>query len=104
MSHMPQPEEPSAALPLYCVTDREFPAWRDAQPAGVRGWLDANGFLAERGRWMLLPGADGGNAGVVIGLGKQAPTDTAGWFWLGAALSDRLPFASSSSWRTGQCW
>jgi len=94
MPHMPQPEEPSAALPLYCVTDREFPAWRDAQPAAVRGWLEASGFLAERGRWALLPGKDGASSGVVVGLGKQAPADAAGWFWLGAALSDRLPFAS----------
>jgi leucyl aminopeptidase len=91
---MPQTDEASAtALPLYCVTDTEFGACRDAQGAAARAWLDANAFHAERGRWSLLPDSTGGNSGVVVGLGKKPPADAAAWFWLGAALAGQLPFA-----------
>src|SRR5690606_22952077 len=91
---MPPDHAAAAALPLYCVTDGAFAAWRDQQGEAVRAWLHANAFQAERGRWSLLPDAGGRNTGVVVGLGRQASGDATGWFWLGAALADRLPFAS----------
>src|SRR5688572_14813682 len=90
---MPPTDEASAAaaLPLYCVTEPDFSAWLDGQAAVIRGWLSANGFQPERGRWSLLPDGKGAATGVVVGLGKHAPTDAASWFWLAAGLADRLP-------------
>ena len=55
----------------------------------MRRWLEGSAFSADRGRWLLLPGGDG-PLGVVVGTGKQ-PLDNRAWFWLGAALADRLP-------------
>jgi leucyl aminopeptidase len=95
MADMPPSEEAvAAALPLHFVTEADFGAWKDAQSAAVRAWLGANGFQPERGRSILLPETAGGSGGALVGLGKQAPADAAGWFWLGAALADRLAFAS----------
>jgi leucyl aminopeptidase len=91
MQSMSPSEASAAALPLHFVTDAQYGAWRDAQPASARSWLTATGFQPERGRWSLLPDAGGTPTGVVVGLGKQAPADAAGWFWLAAALCDRLP-------------
>jgi leucyl aminopeptidase len=79
------------ALPLHCVTESGFAAWRDAQPAPVRAWLEAGAFQPERGRWALLPDGTGRAGAVVVGLGRQAPADSLGWFWLAAGLCDRLP-------------
>src|SRR5688572_20065917 len=92
---MPPREEPGAvsALPLHCITEASFAAWQVSQPAAARSWLAGNHFQPERGRWSLLPDASGANTGVVVGLGKQEPADAAAWFWLAAALADRLPFA-----------
>src|SRR5690606_18425435 len=89
----PSTEGGAAALPLHCVIEPQFAAWRSAQKAPVRAWLDAGGFLPERGRWSLLPDEGGNPVGVVVGLGRQAPVDASGWFWLAASLSDRLPSA-----------
>jgi len=78
------------ALPLYCIAESSFPAWRDQQTATARGWLDAAAFRPERGRWLLLPAEGGGVTAAVAGMGKSVP-DEPGWFWLAAGLSDRLP-------------
>jgi leucyl aminopeptidase len=96
MHAMPPTEESGAirALPLYCVSEADLAAWRDGRPAPERNWLAGSGFQAERGKWSLLPDAAGASTGVVIGLGKQAPADASAWFWLGAALADRLPYGS----------
>jgi leucyl aminopeptidase len=93
---MPPTDEASAAaaLPLYCVTETDFSTWRDGQAEGIRAWLNASGFQPERGRWSLLPDSKGAATGVVVGLGKSAPAYAAGWFWLAAALADRLPSGS----------
>jgi leucyl aminopeptidase len=87
----PTVDASAAALPLHCVTESQFAAWRDAQKPFVRAWLEATAFQPERGRWALLPDEAGGASGVVVGLGRQLPADTPAWFWLGASLSDRLP-------------
>jgi leucyl aminopeptidase len=78
-------------LPLHCVAEPDFPAWRARQAAPVRAWLDATAFLPERGRWSLLP-SPAGAEGVVVGLGKSPP-DLLAWHWLAAGLADRLPAA-----------
>jgi len=79
-------------LPLHCIAEPDYPAWRNQQPLNVRNWLDAAAFQPERGRWSLLPAADGAAAGAVAGTGKQRP-DSSSWFWLAATLGERLPAA-----------
>jgi leucyl aminopeptidase len=87
-----EPTISSAAptLPLYCIAESSFPAWREQQTATARCWLDATAFQPDRGRWLLLPAQGGGVSAAVAGMGKAVP-DEAGWFWLAAGLSDRLP-------------
>jgi leucyl aminopeptidase len=95
MLGMPPPVEAStSALPLHCVTEASFGAWRDAQTSEVRAWLEANAYQPDRNRWTLIPAGSGSAAGVVVGLGRSAPSSAHGWFWLAAALADRLPHAS----------
>jgi leucyl aminopeptidase len=83
----------AAPLPVHCVSEADHAAWLAAQTPRVRAWLAASDFRPERGRWALLPDELGGQAGVIAGLGKN-PLDAQGWFWLGAGLADRLPYAS----------
>jgi leucyl aminopeptidase len=78
-----------SSLPLHCVSAGEYPGWRARQSRVVQGWLDGNAYAPDRGRWLLLP-ADEGTSGVVVGTGKE-PLDDRSWFWLAAALADRLP-------------
>src|SRR5690606_35347948 len=87
-------EASAAALPLHCVTESQFAAWRDAQKEPVRAGLDATDFQPEKGSWSLLPEGQGEPTGVVVGLDRQAPGDAGAWFWLAAGLADRLPSAS----------
>ena len=58
------------ARPLYLLDRAGYPAWRDAQPAAVAGWLRAQPFDAAPGSAMLLPGSDG-IAGAVLGVGDR---------------------------------
>lgn len=63
--------------------------WLDEQPPSLQKWLQSSAFAPDRGRWIVLPGGAGA-AGVLVGTGRETP-DSRGWFWLGAALADRLP-------------
>jgi leucyl aminopeptidase len=74
---------------LHCVSAGQYPVWCGQQAPSVRQWLESSAFSPDRGRWLLLPAGDG-PAGVLVGTGKE-PLDNRAWFWLGAALSDRLP-------------
>jgi leucyl aminopeptidase len=84
------PPDSGAPVPLHCIAEGEYSAWRDGQPAATRQWLAQNGYVPERGRWLMLPAADGANVAVIVGLGGTA-ADAQTAFWLGAALADRLP-------------
>ena len=60
-------EKPQAALPVYLVGKdglKDLPL----APAAM-GWATANGFSAEAGRTLLLPGEDGAVAGALFGIG-----------------------------------
>ena len=57
-----------AALPLHVVAKAGFPAWRDAQPAPVQAWLDAQHFDGSAGGAQSWADADGRLSGAVIGV------------------------------------
>nr|WP_295381665.1 leucyl aminopeptidase family protein [Pseudoxanthomonas sp.] len=61
-------QDASQARPLHIVERGRWESWRDAQPAAVRAWLEAQNYTAAPGTLALRPGADG-LAGAVIGVG-----------------------------------
>jgi len=77
-------------LPLWAVTEDAWEGWLAAQPQPVRTWLTATGFKPEAGKHRLLPDADGGLAGAVLGLGEKAD------LWCFGRLAKALPEAT---WR-----
>jgi leucyl aminopeptidase len=81
---------PAGTLPLHCISDGQYPAWRDGQSEPLRKWLDILGFRPTRGHWTVLPDAAGQANGVLVGTGPD-PLDARAVFWLGAALADQLP-------------
>jgi leucyl aminopeptidase len=79
----------AASLPLWLLSDTELPQWLTEQSADVAGWVRANAFQAERHRVLALPGAGGGIAGAVAGLGSLGSTADLK-LWHTAGLADRL--------------
>jgi leucyl aminopeptidase len=79
----------AGALPLWLVTDGTLQGWLAEQGAEVANWVRANGFLAEKQRVLMLPGASGHPAGAVVGLGSL-PSLSDLKLWHAAGLSDRL--------------
>jgi leucyl aminopeptidase len=79
-----------APLPLLCIGEEQFAAWRNAQPAATRGFIERSGFAPERGRLLLVPDAQGHPACLLAGTGP-ALKDALGTFWFAAGLADRLP-------------
>ena len=59
----------AGALPLHIVGRIDFAAWRDTQPATTAAWVAAQGFDGSAGTALSLPGADGGIAAAVLGVG-----------------------------------
>ena len=59
----------ATALPLHLVRRDTLAAWRGAQPAAVGTWLEAHAFDGAAGTMLPLPGADGGIAGALLGIG-----------------------------------
>ena len=56
------------ALPLVVLDRASFPGWRERQSAPVQAWLDAQGFVASGGSFLLVPNADGTPAFVAVGV------------------------------------
>ena len=79
----------AASLPLWLVSDTQFPQWLADQPADVAGWVRANGFQAEKQRVLALPAPGGRLAGAVVGLGSLASHADLK-LWHAAGLVDRL--------------
>ncbi|KLJ02440.1 leucyl aminopeptidase family protein [Luteimonas sp. FCS-9] len=63
------------ARPLHIVSRADYAAWREGQPAAIRGWLDAQTFDAGPGTLVLLPGDDG-LGGAAIGIGDARDPDS----------------------------
>jgi leucyl aminopeptidase len=76
--------------PLWLLTESDLPHWLSEQPAPVASWVRSHGFQAERHRVLAYPGADGGIAGAVAGLGSLRSVGELK-VWHAAGLSDRLP-------------
>lgn len=71
---MPDPSTPNplTECPLWLVTEREAATWTERLSTGgpaAAAWAASHGFRGERGRVVVLPAADGGLAGVAVGLG-----------------------------------
>lgn len=58
------------AIPLYAVTTASLKSFLAARPKREAEFLRTGGFAARDGDLRLLPGASGGVAGAVLGLGK----------------------------------
>jgi len=61
----------SNARPLHLVNAANYRNWREAQPAPVQHWLDAQNFNAAPGTVALLPDGNG-LAAAVLGTGDDA--------------------------------
>ncbi|MGV8932201.1 MAG: leucyl aminopeptidase family protein [Luteimonas sp.] len=55
--------------PLHVLNRDGLDAWRARQPQAVVDWMQAHGCDASPGSMLSLPGADGGLAGAVLGVG-----------------------------------
>jgi leucyl aminopeptidase len=76
------------AIPIWFVTAETYPELRGRLEAGARTFADAAGFEPKAGRHLLLPGGNGGLAGVLFGLeGKSEAKDQ----FLPGRLSGLLP-------------
>lgn len=78
-------EADGTATDLIALRKSELAGWLDSQPEGVRRWVDHSGFKAEAGSVCLLPGENGGLAGVLAGL----PDDDDPWAF--AHFPSKLP-------------
>lgn len=78
---LPQAE----AIPLYLRSAAQWPDLPDGLTSLQQQWVAATGFEAGPGRVLLLPGADGALAGVLVGIDAQQP------LWQLAALPALLP-------------
>lgn len=76
---------PQAAIPLYLRSPAQGPALPDGLTPLQQQWVAATGFAARAGSVLLLPGADGALAGVLVGIDAQQP------LWQLAALPSLLP-------------
>jgi leucyl aminopeptidase len=80
----------AGSRPLWLLTESELPRWLGEQPPEIASWVRAHAFQAERHRVLTYPGAQGGIAGAVVGLGSLRSVDDLK-LWHSAGLADRLP-------------
>lgn len=78
-------DSPTNATPLVAVDRERFAAIADALGAHVRRWCAAQDFAGEAGRFVALPGADGGIAAVLAGCNPADGVFALAW------LPQRLP-------------
>ena len=66
---VPTPDE--APTPIETVSPETFAPWRGEQSDRIRSWLDASGYVAEAGRWLMLPAEDGSAAALLLCVGDD---------------------------------
>ncbi|HUK09668.1 MAG TPA: leucyl aminopeptidase family protein [Stellaceae bacterium] len=76
------------AVPLTLVTPETVASTLSTLPEAQRQWAGANGFRAEAGSLMVLPGSTGAIAGVLVGWNPSEP------IWAVGGLSEALPAGS----------
>ncbi|MBL8643637.1 MAG: leucyl aminopeptidase family protein [Rhodospirillaceae bacterium] len=69
-THLVLTADAASALPLYAVSSPKLTEWAATRPVSEQQWLTSTAFKADAGAVAVLPMADGGLAGVVVGLGK----------------------------------
>ncbi|MEE2761686.1 MAG: leucyl aminopeptidase family protein [Pseudomonadota bacterium] len=74
-----------SAVPIETVSKNQFEAWLAAQSGLKAAWITSAGFEGEAGKVCLIPGEDGGLAGVAAGV-----PDNSGMWDLGS-LREKLP-------------
>jgi leucyl aminopeptidase len=79
-----------AGVPLWLLGEQGLSGWLAQQPAATGAWVRAQGYLAEKGRTLSVPAADGSIGAVIAGLGASMQADSLEP-WAAAALADRLP-------------
>ena len=60
----------ASAVPLQLVTAKGLGPWTKTQPARIKVLVDAAGFRGDTGKTLLVHGADGELASVLVGLGE----------------------------------
>lgn len=83
-------DDTAGSIPIYLVHEDDIDQWRGAQDETARNWIAANCFKAERGKVLLMPGAQGRPAAVAVGLGRRSVREELNC-WSAAAVPDRLP-------------
>ncbi len=77
------------AVPIWPIGGGDLAAWQETQPDAVKAWCQSNGFSADAGKFLLLPGESGGLAGVMLGLGEAV--EGTGGYWAFGTLATALP-------------
>ena len=77
------------AIPIRPIASTGLVAWQETQSEATKAWCNSNGFLADAGKFLLLPGEDGGLAGVMLGLGDNV--EGASGYWAFGTLATALP-------------
>ena len=78
-------DDTAATIPLWPLKTADLATWHAALPPARSAWVEAHGFKAEAGRFLVCPEADGTLAGAVLGLG-DAPH-----LWCYGGLAGGLP-------------
>jgi leucyl aminopeptidase len=78
----------STAVPIYAVTTASLEEALAGPLERHRTWIKAVGFVGGAGKVQMLPGSDGGVAGVLLGLGSNDDPFAC------AALPSALPFGT----------
>jgi leucyl aminopeptidase len=82
-------EGAEGSIPIHLLHEEDLEHWCAAQDERARNWVAANGFRAERNKFLLLPDERGHTRCVIAGLGRRTLRDDP--CWIAAALADRLP-------------
>lgn len=79
----------SKAISIHLLEDCQFGAWINSQPGQVANWAAANGFSAQPGEVLPVPG-ENGDIGMVVAGWRSIKNNVAGQFPLSAILG-KLP-------------
>ncbi len=73
------------AIPIHALATNELSTWLEGAPSEVQTWVDAHGFEAKPGSYLVVPETGGGIAGVLAGVSDPVS------LWDLASLAKALP-------------